>query len=131
MKKIIGFLGILFLSTSLLFIAKQEVSKSQETDLVETEIQERERERERLQKEVNQRLAEERRERESKKLETDEDYLTYDAISKMSAQELKEHGIKIRRRNASEEELIEMGLDPELVDKYRGSHLQINIIERE
>lgn len=131
MKKIIAFLGILFLSTSLVFIAKQEVAKSEEPDLVETEIQERKREREGLLEEVNKRLVEQRREIEKKKLEADKDYLTYDAISKMSAQELKEHGITIRRRSASVEELIEMGLDPELAEKYRGSHFQINIIERE
>lgn len=29
------------------------------------------------------------------------------------------------------QKLIEMRVDPELIDKHRGSHFQINIIERE
>ncbi|MEL7241425.1 MAG: hypothetical protein AAGM40_03620, partial [Cyanobacteria bacterium J06573_2] len=77
-------------------------------------------------------MAEERRERERKKLEEDKNYITYDQMLQMSEDEKKEHGIRMRRRvGVSAEELIELGVDPELVDKYRGSNFQINIIEKE
>lgn len=120
LKKISGFVGILLLATSLLFVTKQEKTKSQEIN-IEDSLEE-----------INRKLSEKRRELEKKKLEVDKNYMTYEQMLKMSEEELKERGVGLRHKlGVSEGELIEMGVDPEIIEKVRGSHVQVTIIEEE
>lgn len=82
--------------------------------------------------EINRKLSEKRQELEKKKLEVDKNYMTYEQMLKMSEEELKERGVGLRHKlGVSEGELIEMGVDPEIIEKVRGSHVQVTIIEEE